>query len=48
MGPAEFLNGSQWGTWDGDLVVVIMADMSIFRLVLDKKGIATGAQKVQV
>ena len=48
MGAAEFLNGSQWGEWDGQLVVGLMADMSIYKLDLDDNGNATDATKVPV
>lgn len=48
MGPAEFLNGTQWGAWNGDLVTGIMADGTIYRLVLDDKGNATEATAIEV
>ena len=46
-GPAEFLQGAQWGAWDGALALGIMADESMYVLTLDEAGMAVNETKVQ-
>jgi aldose sugar dehydrogenase len=41
MGPAQFLDGAQWGAWNGRLAVGIMAAPRLVVLALDAAGIAT-------
>ncbi len=38
MGPVEFLNGSQWGAWNGALAVSFMRDRRLDLLTLDSAG----------
>ena len=41
MGPAVFLVGAQWGTWNGRLAVGIMGGSRLKILALDAAGTAT-------
>lgn len=43
MGPALFLEGTQWGAWNGRLAVGIMAAPRLVILALDAQGLATDA-----
>ena len=42
MGPATFLDGTQWKGWNGGLMVGIMGGQRIVVLQLDSAGMATG------
>jgi len=41
MGPAEFLNGAQWGAWNGALAVALMRTQRVDLLQLDRAGQVT-------
>jgi len=43
MGPALFLDGTQWGAWNGRLAVGIMAAPRLVIIELDGAGLATNA-----
>ncbi len=43
MGPAAFLRGAQWGSWDGALAIGIMGGRRLVVLTLDDAGDATAA-----
>jgi len=44
MGPCAFLNGTQWGAFDGRLAVGIMAGQRLELLRLDTNGMTTEHQ----
>lgn len=48
MGPAEFLNGSQWKAWNGRLVVGLMRDQRLDILTLSDAGVATEIVSAEV
>ena len=48
MGPAEFLNGPQWGAWNGALAVALMRDRRLDLLRLDADGRQAQATTVDV
>jgi glucose/arabinose dehydrogenase len=48
MGPAVFLSGSQWGGWNGRLLVGIMGGQRLVILTLNAAGIATDTENVSL
>lgn len=48
MGPAEFLDGPQWGAWNGRLAVALMRGLRLDVLALDARGMATGVQRADI
>ena len=42
MGPAEFLSGTAWGAWNGQLAMGLMRTQRLDILMLDASGAATG------
>ena len=42
MGPAEFLSGSAWGAWNGQLAIGLMRAQRLDILALDASGKAAG------
>jgi aldose sugar dehydrogenase len=48
MGPAEFLDGPQWGPWNGRLAVSLMRARRLDVLTLDAAGRTTEALTVQI
>jgi glucose/arabinose dehydrogenase len=47
-GPAEFLNGPQWGAWNGRLAVGLMRAQRLDVLALDARGAATEVQAAEL
>ena len=48
MGPAEFLSGSAWGAWNGQLAMGLMRGQRLDILMLDASGKATGVVTAEV
>ena len=48
MGPATFLTGSAWRTWNGRLLVGIMGGQRLELLTLDAAGMATATERVEL
>jgi aldose sugar dehydrogenase len=48
MGPAEFLDGPQWGPWNGRLAVSLMRAQRLDLLTLDGNGQTTGVVTAQL
>jgi glucose/arabinose dehydrogenase len=48
MGPAEFLSGTAWGAWNGQLAIGIMRSQRLDILMLDASGKATGVVTADV
>jgi aldose sugar dehydrogenase len=48
IGPAEFLNGSQWGAWNGALAISLMRDRRIDLVRIDAAGRSATAVTVQL
>jgi glucose/arabinose dehydrogenase len=48
MGPAEFLDGPQWGAWNGRLAVALMRARRLDLLTLNERGMASEVQRADI
>lgn len=48
MGPALFLKGDQWQSWNGSLLVSIMGDQRLDKITLDKNNEVTSVDKIDL
>ena len=47
MGPAQFLNGTAWGKWQGDLLVGVMGAQELWRLDISPKNVTVNETMIQ-